>query len=397
MLERKGLEEWRGLALVCAVGVALAGCDLGVTNPGLIDDAALNDVRAMEPLVTGMGGDLQTILDDVAYFMGIASGDITHTGAFEAEQFMARGEITPRHVNGLWGGMHRARWAAEHGIERMKTVLGRDFETNRLGIEAYLWSGFSNRVLGENVCQAIIDGGAPQPNTVHFERAEAAFGEAIRLAQKQGNTGLEQIAYAGRAQVRAALGKWADAAADAGKVPTGAKFEVPYATNPSREWNWLAYQSITRHYFSVYGSWAEKVTGDPRVPWRDLKRVGADGKTPMYQQQKYLTTAAPIQLMAGDEMRLIEAEAALRLNNDVAGALAKINGLRSAAGQPPSTARTVEEAFVALRLERAIVLWMEGRRLWELRRFNDPFLANRDKCIPASENEVNTNPNLKGS
>lgn len=217
------------------------------------------------------------------------------------------------------------------------------------------------------------------------------------MAQKQGNTALEQIAYGGRAQVRAALGKWADAVADAGKVPTGAKFEVPYAANPSREWNWLVYQSHTRFYFSVYGTWAEKVTADPRVPWRDLKRIAVDGKTPMYQQLKYTTLAAPIQLMAGDEMRLIEAEAALRLNNDVAGALGKINGLRSAAGQRPAAASTVQEAFGALRLERDIVLWMEGRRLWELRRFDDAFLANRDKCIPASENEVNTNPNLKGS
>ena len=44
---RKGSQ----LALACSAVLTVASCDLGIENPGLIDDGALNDMRAMEPLV----------------------------------------------------------------------------------------------------------------------------------------------------------------------------------------------------------------------------------------------------------------------------------------------------------------------------------------------------------
>ena len=65
------------------------------------------------------------------------------------------------------------------------------------------WVGFANRVLGDNMCEAVIDGGPAEPNADYFTRAEAAFTAAI--AVQTGN--LETAAYAGRAQVRVHLGK----------------------------------------------------------------------------------------------------------------------------------------------------------------------------------------------
>ena len=84
--------------------------------------------------------------------------------------------------------MHTARWVAENGLERMKTVLGAGFETNPLTIRAYLYAGFANRFLGENVCETTIDGGAKQPSSEHFVRAESLFTRAITLARAQNNT-----------------------------------------------------------------------------------------------------------------------------------------------------------------------------------------------------------------
>jgi hypothetical protein len=383
--------------LRCSAGVALiatllGGCDLGVINPGPIDDAALNNPAAMGPLVVGMGADLSAVVDDIAYFMGIASRDIWHSGAFEAEFFMQDGKIEPRHVNGLWAAMHRARWVAEAGIERMKNVLGGDFETSRLATEAYIWAGFSNRVLGENVCQAVIDGGAPQPHTVHFERAEQHFNNALALAQTQNNVPLQNTAYAGRAQVRAALGKWAEAASDAAQVPNNFVFLAQFSDNSTRERNWLFNESHIRAYFTVFGTFAV-TANDPRVPWVNMNRNGVDGRSPYYRQMKYTSYASDIDLARDDEMRLIEAEAALRAD-DVPAALAKINSVRTAANVPQVSATDADDAGQALRREREIILWMEGRRLWDLRRFNDPFLSGRDSCIPISQNEANTNPNV---
>lgn len=384
-------------AVVAVLGLGLAACDFGVTNPGPIEDAALDDVRAMKPLVVGMGADLSMVMDDIAYFMGIASRDIWHSGAFEEEFFMQEGKIEPRHVNGLWSDLHRARWVAESGIERMKEVLGAEFEASPLAPQAYLWAGYSNRALGENMCMAVIDGGAPEPNTVHFQRAEQHFTEAARLAQAQGSAEHLHAALAGRAQVRAALDRWPEAAADAALVPDDAVWLAVFSDNSSRERNWLVNQSHIRRYFSVYGTWATEVEDDPRVRWVDQfttgKIKGVDGLSPFFLQNKYSELGDDIDLARGDEMRLIEAEALLR-GGDVAGAVAKINAVRSAAGVAAVAAASEADAWKALRREREIVLWMEGRRLWDLRRFDDPFLADRDRCIPISENEAHTNPNI---
>lgn len=383
------------LAASASIALLLAGCDLGVSNPGRIDDTALNNERAMQPLVTGMAGDFATVYDEVSYFMGIASGDIRHTGAFEEEEFMQRGEITPRHVNGLWGGMQRARWVAEDGIERMQEVLGGDFTASPLATEAYVWAGFSNRVLGENACSAIIDGEPPEEHTVHFERAEQWFAEAIGLAEQQEEEQLRQAAHAGRAQVRLALGDWEGARSDAGEVSSDFSFNAEYDGADDREWNWLHNQSHRRDYFSTFETLADTLdNADPRMPMTRFDRNGTDGVTPFHRQDKYLSLGAEIELAGGDEMRLIEAEFHLRDAGDVPEAMAKINAVRAAAGVSTKTASGEDEAWQALRRERNIVLWMEGRRLWDLRRFDDPFLDGRDSCIPPSEEEQATNPNL---
>lgn len=381
---------------VAALGAAVVcgGCELGVTNPGRVDDEALNDPAAAAPLVVGMAGDFAAIYDDIGYFMGIASGDITHTGAFEEEEFMQRGEIEPRHVNELWGEMQQARWVAESGIERMREVMGDDFATSPLALEAHLWAGFSNRVLGENACVAIINGSEPRDHMEHFSRAEEWFTEAISMAQQEGEAGgLLEVAFAGRAQARAALGDWAGARADAELVPDDLLWEAQY--DEVSLTNWLFNQSHRRDYFSVINTLAHELSNtDPRMPFTDMEREATDGVTPMLRQDKYLSLAAPIAVAQGAEMRLIEAEAALRIDGDIDAAMERINHVRAVAGVEPKSGTTLEAAWQALRTERSIVLWMEARRLWDLRRFDDPFLDGRDECIPPSEEEQLTNPNL---
>lgn len=385
----------RQLVAAAAIILALGGCDLEVTNPGPIDDSALNSPDALAPLVVGMGADLSAVLDDIAYFLGIASGDITHTGAFQEEAFMQLGQIRPQDVNGLWAGMHRARWTAEDGIERMHEILGDDFSASPYVTEAYIWAGYANRVLGENVCQAVIDGGAPESDSVHFTRAADEFTTALDLAQGQTGENIAQLvlaAHAGRAQVRLALGDWDGAAADAALVPNDFLFQAKYSDNSDRERNYLVNQSKIRAYFSVYGTFAA-TTDDPRVPWSDEGKLAVDGATPFYLQLKYTDYGADIDLAAGDEMRLIEAEVLLR-DGQVANAMTKLNAERQAAGVAPDSAASADEAWAALRHEREMILWLEGRRLWELRRFDSPFLSGRDRCVPISETEANTNPNV---
>ena len=230
-------------------------------------------------------------------------------------------------------------------------------------------------------------------------------------------------AYAGRAAVRVFLGKWAEATADAAQVPIGMVYNLPYFNiGDDNQRNRIAW-AIGNTPYRAHTNWNtwyydyKVATSDPRVPIRVTTLQGdaaieCCGRVPFYPEDKFSTSASPIRLSSGREMRLIEAEAKLR-NNDVAGAVTSINLVRTnAAATPPVTATTATEAWRLLKRERGIELWLESRRLGDLRRWKadntpgalDPLevpgaashLAKQDLCFPISRSERQTNPNFRG-
>jgi hypothetical protein len=397
----------RRTAAVTLAGGALffaAACDFSVTNPGPVKDADLNTPLAMEALVNGMAGNLSLALGNVALSESVIADELTESGNYLDLNNYSHGHIFPDDVNGIYADMQRARWTAESGIDRMKTVLGDSFDSNILAVRAYLYAGFSNRILGENTCSAVIDGGPLESDSVYFERADSEFTQALQLAQAQGIDSLATTALAGRAEVRAALGKWSDAVADAELVPTSFVFWAIFSTNTDRENNDLAYETHSRREVSVFGTqWAE-MYGDPRLPWDTVYtsahkiQTGQDGHTSFFRQQKYTGLDSYIPLAKGTEMLLIRAEAALRDGGKYTTAMGFVNEERAAYGLGPLIAADADEAWTILQRERGAELWLETRRLWDLRRWyaegRNSFLEGRDKCIPLSTNEQASNQNL---
>ena len=160
--------------------------------------------------------------------------------------------------------------------------------------------------------------------------------------------------------------------------------------------------------------------GDPRVPYRVTDETGdaavqCCGQVPWWPQTKYADSGTDIPLSKGTEMRLIEAEGML-VNGDWEGAMGKINALRMAAGVEPAMATNTAEAWTALKFERGVVLWLEGRRLGDFFRWNrdntpgdlhsleqpsgsqneGSHLVQQDLCFPIARGEVDTNPNING-
>lgn len=400
-----------------AATTATAGCNyFDVSNPGPLADDALNVPTAMPGLVTGMAYDLSRAYDAVTQGVSVMSDDLYHGGSYgPGEGLWNRGIIRPEDINGHWGAMHRSRWVAEQGIDRMKTVLGSGFDTSPLAARANIYAGLSNRLLGELTCNAVLDGGPSQDYKVQFQRAEAQFSEAIRIAGSLTGAirdSLLRVAYGGRASVRAWQGNWTAAVADAQNVPTAYVFVAPFSTNTANENNDLVFETTTRSEFTVFNTYWATVR-DPRVPWDTVRTtagglaVGQDGRTTFFRQRKYVNLGSDIPMVKGTEMLLLRAEAALR-NSDVAGAVALLNQARAfyhttATPLPPLTGiTTVAQAWPVLHRERGATLWLEARRLWDLRRWNaetgpakHPFLDARDKCIPISLNETQSNPNLR--
>src|SRR5919197_585743 len=210
------------LALASLGAAGVLGCHgfLDVQNPGPIEDAALYSPEAVPPLVTGMSADLSNILSDIVRITGIASDELGHGGSYTHEGLWVRGIIRPEDVNDLRARMQRIRYEAESGVERMKKITGYPYDTDANAARANLFGGFANRMLGESVCQGVINSGPVQSDTTYFQRAEAEFTEAIRIASvAKSATDILAAAYGGRASVRAWQGNWAGAVAYAAQVP----------------------------------------------------------------------------------------------------------------------------------------------------------------------------------
>jgi hypothetical protein len=389
---------------VLGAAAALAACDLSVTNPGPVQDAQLNTASAMPALVNGMSGDLSLALGNFLIGNTVMTDELIHSGNYAAPNEFAVGVIRPEDVDADYQNMQQARWVAEDGLRRMQTVLGAGFETNPDTPRAYLYAGFANRLLGENSCQAVIDGGAAQSDSVYFQRAESLFTRAYTIATALKKDSLAKAAIAGRASVEMDEGNWAAAVADAATIPATFKFGAVFSLNTSRENNDLAYETHTRRELTVWNTEWAKTHGDPRFPWDTVftssKKVqtGQDGKTAFFQQNKYVSLADFIPLAKGTEMLVLRAENALR-NADIAGMTTLINQERAVYGlaavaAPANTA----DAWKLLQHERGAVLWLEGRRLYDLRRWlaagTNSFLATRDKCMPFGSSEIASNPNL---
>ena len=395
----------RRVAAVAAVALVATACEMTVTNPGPIQDSALNVPAAIPALVNGMSGDLSVALGGYIDRGGLASGELTASGNYADEGFFYAGTFTGLNANTDWAAMQRARWTSESGIVRMKTVLGTDFESYVDTPRAYLYAGFANRLLGENVCTGVIDGGPALSDSVYFQRADSLFTRAYTLATAKNNTSVANAALGGRASIRAWLGNWTGAVADAALVPNNFVFNAIFGIGTSRENSNIATQTITRREVSVWGTYWTNTNKDPRFPWDTVKTgttitKGQDGKTNFFRQTKYKDLGASVPLVKGAEMLVLRAEAALRAG-DIAGMTTLLNTSRAQyTGLTPLTApATTAAAWTLLQRERGAVVWLEARALWDMRRWfaegTNTFLTGRNKCVPVSDNEYASNANLR--
>ncbi len=402
----------------------IGGCDFDVTNPGPVQDDFLNDTDAFPAIVNGMGRTLADGMNFVAFHGAMVTRELFPTGGtgqFGISVKNGDGILDPSEQGAPWNSTQQSRWAAEDGLRRFAEIMNSsDFASSEFVAEAYLWAGYSNRTLGENMCEAVIDNGSAQPRDVFLTRAEAHFTDAISTASSAGAPEIATAATAGRAAVRVQLGDWSGAVADAASVPTSFEFVLDYHDIGDRDqYNRIAHASANDPYktHSVWGTVYEGYyvdTDDPRVAWMDTGLPGDGGvegigAVPFFRQMKFPDKDADIRLSSGEEMRLIEAEAQLR-SGAWEAAMTIINGLRALAGVDPWTATSLEEAWTVLKRERGIELWLEGRRLGDFYRWNADgtpgaldvletvgaasYLKQQDLCFPIPDSERETNPNL---
>jgi len=462
-------------AAAVATVLAVSACNFDVINPGPIQDEFLDSTTAHAGIVNGMQRSLQDALDWVYYWGAAMTFEINpagSTGSFGIPANVQNGKMDPDDGSGRWSDAQNARWVAEDGIRRFQEVYdAATFDTRLVVARGYMWAGYANRLLGENFCEAVIDGGQREAHTVFLTRAEQHFTDAIRVGTGVGGTNgtaVVNAATAGRASVRATLATlnsnntttWAAAATDAAAITSNTfVFQMTNSNQDLNQYNHLMWagsatavtQGSPYRAHTQWGTYYEDyytTTGDTRVAFviarnssgallRGDANVGRFGtnctktigtqvlcasalRVPFLPQDKFTAQTTPTNLSSGWEMRLIRAEERL-VANDLAGAMALINVRRQALtpAQPDYDAATMSlaDGWTALKSERGLELWLEGRRLGDLRRWaaaNSPgttfdgayFLqagvltrtedmSARDLCFPIGRAELETNPNLR--
>ncbi len=418
-----------GVVVVVGLSAACNGL-LDVQSPGRLADSDLNSKESIPGLVVGMSNRMAnamgSITDNMVVYPGLLSGEIFHGGSYAFAE-IPRGRVDPEDTGSNWGAAQVARWVAEDGIRRMQDVLDQsEFDSSPYAARGYMFGAIANRILGENMCTAVIDGGDAQPADTYFTRGIDEATSAIQIGNAAGAGAQDEVyaAYAARASMKAWTGDWTGAVADAQQVPASFLY-VASLQLPSPD-NVFTYETHDRYEYTIFGTfmstdttaarenmdgpaWTSTHLDDPRAPWEILYKangavaVGANGNTPMYQQHKYDDRGADIPLVKGTEMLLLRAEAALR-NSDIAGAYSLMNQARDVYGMDHLTAASdLATAWKDLHYERSATVWLEGRHLWDDARWyaasgpaHSDALDGRDTCLPISKSELDSNTNLAG-
>ena len=408
----------RGILGAMAFTALLSGCDLfDVVNPGPIIDEALNEEAAGKTVLIGVAADVELSIDALAWLGGPGSTDLDADATQPWLQDAGEGRLTVINAEYSWHPMQLARWGAAAGIARLSETQT-DAATNQYLTAAYMWAGWANRILGDNACIAVFGGedrdgdGTTEPGEVqevnqHYARAIERFETARSRAQSGGHDSIAVASTAGMAQAHLMMGNYSEAQSLAAQIPDDFMWTARRSNNTGREIN-SVYQFTHEgtKQITVWGMYNDSIGADtdPRVPWRDMNQTSGGGVKPFYRQLKYVDRGDDYPLAKGHEMRLIEAEAMLRMG-DRAGAIAKINYVRERVGVPPVAAATDEEAWLMLDRERNFELWLEGRRLKDNQRFSREglsswavgFMQGRHDCFPPSLAECSANENVTGN
>jgi len=418
------------VALGCVV--VGAGCDLTVTNPGPVQDRFLAEPASHPALVHGAGKALVQAMNSVVLTSAYLSREVFPTGTIgpgsPGGQILQRALIDDNESGGEWNALHTARYVGEHAAEILEETDG----DAALLTRANIYAGFANKMLGEHFCEVTYDGGGIEPAEAALERAEAQFTAALETATGE----LRLQALAGRAQARVLLQNWAGAAADAEQVPLDFEGLLPTdgivgsAGVQNNVWMVVAAVPYRGHTtrFTFFEEYYTQ-TRDPRVAWETVPgfpvgntQLQGYGPVPFARQSsKNNAPNAPYRLASGREMQLIRAEAILQQNPaSWSDALALINGARTSVrnedGAPLEgwSASSLDETWDALMRERGIEVWLEGKRMGDLRRWkelNVPgdvdaqlpqwdhlspgfFATEPSRCMPIPRSEQLTNPNI---
>jgi len=411
--------------LAGATMMLAAGCDslLEVEDPQRFTSSDLD--KAPAAVARGAVGKFEQGLDQYVISTALASDEYAHTGTWDSYDDYDHGRFRygDAGFSDVMDNLLEARWYAGAAQSRFDSILSDPSSSPEMA-KVRVVEGLTDLYIGESWCEAPAEAGGPSVSRADIlQQAISRLEAASQTAQAAGMSEWVTATVAGRARAHNLLGNYDQAASMASQVPTDFEFVANFSAATGNQENSIV-QLTTAGQNRAAGMrekwWSMVDTArdmlrepwqnepDPRVPILRTPGVnGVDGRTPHFSQWKYQTLGANIPILDGEEMRLVEAEAAWR-NDDYPAAIGLINDLRTRVGlseiSNPGTADGVMQRLLYARFAENL---LEGRRFADLHRFGliQGMIADGDfgsetrdprpTLFPISQGEVVANENME--
>jgi len=432
----RSIDRARPAVVGAALLAAVAGCSsykdqlLAPQQPGVISPGSVASPTAADALRVGALSRLKTATvgtsgTETMYTMGGLLTDEWKSG----DTFSQRVETDQRNiqtsnadVQSFYDAQHSARGAAMDAIAALNTYL----PNPKANIAQMYWElGLVEMQLSEAFCNGVPYGvtkaGVPQytnplTNQQGFVFALAHIDSGLALATETDtfavNTKYNLLVT--KARILVNQGKFSEAAALVGSVPTSYRWYVTFSTttadNPMWSFNSSQKRWVVGDSFDASGIIKNAIpfasAKDPRVPVTGSTiasslKVAFDNATQMVSQSIWNRSDwAPV--ISGIDARLIEAEAKLQAG-DYAGMMTILNALRTSpqalsnAFNTPAMSTlptpTTKDAAIDLYFrETAFWQFSRGTRLGNLRRLIRQYGRTQDKVFPTGTFFKNGNP-----
>jgi hypothetical protein len=427
MIWVRGVHTARLTAAALLPAIALSGCgdifSLEQENKGqLTADAAYTPANA-QLLVNGAIADFECAY--ARYVTGSAMlGDelinaFSNTSNFDYDRRTLNltspyaGGCGGAQLPGIYTSVSTARGTADVAYERLSGWTDAQVPNRvRFMAQVATYAGYSLLLLGEGFCSAAIDVGPELTPAQVFAEALIRFDRAIADATTANEASMLDMARLGRARALLNTGELADAATAAAQVPADFVVNTSMDASDTRRQNLIFLHLFQNFWSSVDPSYRDLTLDgapDPRVVATNSGRLGTGTTIPVWQTSKYpeVTTPFPVARYAEAQLIIAEARAAA---GDLAGAATAINAARNSGrtGMPQYSAAEQTQAQVQAQIieERRRELFLEGRRFWDVQRFDLPLVPapgtpylttgtyGDQRCFPVPAVERDNNPNF---
>jgi hypothetical protein len=395
--------------------LALAGCNLNVSNPEVINAAEFNPNS--DGLTLSMSAQTYTYraFQAVAQNGGFISEELW-TGAIRPEtnhiasrNFVGTDDIAVDFFDILSVSL-------ANNVNAVKTLAaGSAASSDSNYARVSMNAGITFLLMAETMCESDVLAGPALSDAQLLDSAVTHFNTAITVGTAASNTPIVQESQVGLARAYLQAGNYTNAISTANQVPSSfVAYEINSA-NPATADSLGNFMVVTTLFDQLVVPELYRHLNDPRIGVDSTSGCITTSGIACVIQTKYTTYGDPIRLASGLEAQFIAAEAQLHQSGTTGPALTIIASERTAGNQPPYTGPTdTLSVLTELLNQRAREFWMEGKKLGDIRRnpsvpltgiLTDPAGAayygptggtfGTTVCVPIPPEETNSNPHLE--